>query len=720
MLYTNMICRTGVVIYDNLSLFRRDPICGKRQNQTKRHYGMKLHLYFLSLLLLFSTFSSAAQNKQILKKMDEQSYAAISFKRGSYLDVRVDSEKELIPALKIYVGQLDQQRFSFKKRGVVKINSKRALVPFSQLSPGFQKSWLQKVWPDDVLKNGYLHHTVAYSGHETLWTLAELFTGNGQNYKGIKKASGLRSDQIGRGRKLKIPESMLRDILKPRPNMDFGKPKEPVFAAKAEVRETAFLSESDPKPVVSAPGDPVASRNFGTDETPKTEAVKEPGPNNKTSGTISANAPNSGEQKKPSPQVGEVKKPQNQEARSDKDILKLLPPERKELTYGEDSKGRYAQYKLKAGEAIYSSVVVRFCGLVKANDVNRVAGDIIAHNGIKDETDLAIGHPIRIPYDLLEAEFKSENDPEFIAYLENLEDISQVSTRVLARDLEGVYIILDSGHGGRDPGARFGNVWEDDFVYDIICRIKKRLEVETSATVFTTVMDPSVQYKIQDVSRFSQDKDEFLLTSPRFPLNSTRVTTDGVNLRWLIANHRFHKLREKGVPEENVVFASFHADSLHRSLSGSMVYVPDARKYPKNVAPSRRFKKYREYQGSNFNTNHKMAQQAQAHSTNLARHFINESRDAKLPIHRQKPIRSVIFRNPTTPFVPAVLRYNRIPTRCLIEVCNLNNKKDRTRLKDSRYRQGVADAFVSALYKTYGQNQNASLVQSARTRQSGE
>ncbi len=94
--------------------------------------------------------------------------------------------------------------------------------------------------------------------------------------------------------------------------------------------------------------------------------------------------------------------------------------------------------------------------------------------------------------------------------------------------------------------------------------------------------------------------------------------------------------------------------------------------------------------------------QSQARSMNFARNYITQSRKNKIPVHRQKPIRTVIFRNPTTPFVPAVLKYNRVPTRCLVEVCNLNNVRDRELLKNYRFRQKVADAFVASVYQTYG------------------
>jgi N-acetylmuramoyl-L-alanine amidase len=53
-------------------------------------------------------------------------------------------------------------------------------------------------------------------------------------------------------------------------------------------------------------------------------------------------------------------------------------------------------------------------------------------------------------------------------------------------------------------------------------------------------------------------------------------------------------------------------------------------------------------------------------------------------------------------WVPAILRYNRIPARVLVEVCNLNNPDDRRLLVSLAYRDKVAQAVVSALVEFYG------------------
>ena len=53
-------------------------------------------------------------------------------------------------------------------------------------------------------------------------------------------------------------------------------------------------------------------------------------------------------------------------------------------------------------------------------------------------------------------------------------------------------------------------------------------------------------------------------------------------------------------------------------------------------------------------------------------------------------------------WVPAVLRYNRVPARVLLEVCNLNNEEDRRFVETRDYRERLARGIVEALGAYYG------------------
>jgi N-acetylmuramoyl-L-alanine amidase len=382
--------------------------------------------------------------------------------------------------------------------------------------------------------------------------------------------------------------------------------------------------------------------------------------------------------------------------------LAILSEERQWLTWGQDASGKYAVYRLKKGEAIYSAVVVRYCGLVRAVDVNRVASELIRFNNIKDETDLAIGTPLKIPDHYLEPEYKEETDPAYLDFIKNQQELTTVEETFNSRTLKDVVVFLDAGHGGRDPGAKIGNTWEDDYVYDILCRLKVKIDKESLARTVPLIEDPSVGFKVQDVAQFILDQDEVLRTTPRFHLNS-HDTKHAVNMRWVMTNHHFREFKKKGISPDQMVFISLHADSLHPSISGAMVYVPDARAFPnRTVMPYASLRSFTEYAQGAFSANHKEMQRAQALSTRTARQIIDAMRKRSLAVHQQKPIRSEIYRSKKArPFVPAVLNYNLVPRRMLVEVCNLNNRKDRENLRNPRFREDIAEALYEALLASF-------------------
>ena len=52
-------------------------------------------------------------------------------------------------------------------------------------------------------------------------------------------------------------------------------------------------------------------------------------------------------------------------------------------------------------------------------------------------------------------------------------------------------------------------------------------------------------------------------------------------------------------------------------------------------------------------------------------------------------------------WVPAVLRYNAVPAKILLEICNLANSEDRSLLQTRAHRQKMAEAVVRGILSYY-------------------
>lgn len=375
------------------------------------------------------------------------------------------------------------------------------------------------------------------------------------------------------------------------------------------------------------------------------------------------------------------------------------PPQSGLLQYGEDAQGKFAIYPLHAGEALYSSVVVRFTGRLHSDDVRAIAGDIAARSGIADVTSIPIGFPVRIPFDLLLPEFLPPNDPRRLEYEVERRLSGQYKNEVQARGLDGVTVVLDAGHGGIDVGASMAGVWESLYVYDIALRVKKTLETETRAKVVMTTRDGAA-WTIADRDVLPFSRGHAVLTTPPFPITDTVI---GVNLRWYLANSQYRQAKANGSTSDKVVFISIHADSLHPTLRGATAYIPDAAGTAgttrKSGAAFTARKEVREQPEVQFSLQER--QRSEGLSRDLAERIIASFRQEKLGIHPFNPVRDRIFRGRRA-WVPAVLRYNAIPAKLLLEVCNLANLEDRTLLTTRAFRQRVAGSVVDGLLSYFG------------------
>ena len=390
----------------------------------------------------------------------------------------------------------------------------------------------------------------------------------------------------------------------------------------------------------------------------------------------------------------------------------LLPPfrdaepipdeEPPRLEYGADEKGRYAIYRLKRKEALYTAVVVRFTGRLHAEDVIQLALRIALRSGIDDVHAIPVGFPVRIPFEYLSEEYLPPDDPKTAALERERAEAALFATPAKARGLAGVRVVIDAGHGGRDTGTLHHGVWESTYVYDIASRLRKVLLETTRAEVVMTTREPVVGWEVPDRDRLPDRKTRVLLTDPPYRLTDPVA---GVNLRWYLANAVLRRAGPGGkpIPPERTVFLSLHADSLHPSVRGAMAYVPGERflrsSYGRATPFYRSFREVRDEPVVSFTKKERVL--AEGASTALAEKLIGAFRRRNLPVHQFRPVRTHVIRSGRE-WVPAVLRYNKIPNRVLFEVANLSNEGDRALTLTRAFRQSSAEALAEGLLAFFG------------------
>ena len=372
-----------------------------------------------------------------------------------------------------------------------------------------------------------------------------------------------------------------------------------------------------------------------------------------------------------------------------------------QLVYGADDAGAFARYRLKRGEALYS-VVMRFTGRVDSQEVNDLARAIATRSGIRDVTDIPAGYPVKISMEDLLPEFLPGQDPRRQDWEKSQAKIARYTNQTRSRNLEGVTVILDAGHGGRDRGASHNGVSEHEYVYDILCRIKARLEGDTAARVLTTIRDRREGYRVRDQVRLPRNQAEILLTDPPFPLTQPYVS---VNLRWYLTNAYFRRLVADGSDPLKIVFTSLHADARHPGLGGAMIYVP-GEEYRRNrygyTGPVyARIREAREQPYVSFTRAER--ERSEGLSRQFAATLLKGFQRHGVAIHPYDPVRERIIRRRRS-WVPAVLRCSEVPVQVLVEVSNLSNLADSRLIADPAYRQRVADAYVDALHLYYGES----------------
>jgi N-acetylmuramoyl-L-alanine amidase len=370
------------------------------------------------------------------------------------------------------------------------------------------------------------------------------------------------------------------------------------------------------------------------------------------------------------------------------------------LHFEQDREGKYAAYHLRKGEALYSSVVMRYTDQVDPQGVNDLALEIARRSGIADVRVIQPGQLVKIPLEALASPFQPEGTVALAEEREVRAEVRRIPRISAGVRLKGIRIVLDAGHGGIDKGAMANGVWESDYVYDITMRVRRLLEQGTQATVSSTIVYPGLGFNTRNRIPAPTSSAQ-ILTTPPFASDGESPIAVSVHLRWVLANHLFSLFDRTGDPRKTL-FISFHADSLHPSARGTMVYVPGAVGVPAAFAlPGARTVQVAELaDGSRVRFSPKERLQGEARSRLFAESMLKSLQAEGIPTHENRPIRNVVLRGGKS-FIPAVIRYSTAATKVLMEVLNLTNREDADNLQDPAFREQYAVAVVKGIQAYY-------------------
>ncbi len=369
------------------------------------------------------------------------------------------------------------------------------------------------------------------------------------------------------------------------------------------------------------------------------------------------------------------------------------------LTYPKDAKTPYVVYHLRKGEALYSSVVLRYTDRVEAREVNELAQTLADYNRIASVHHIQPGAPIKIPIEYLASPFQVEGSKALAEERSMQAEVKRTTIVDGGPRLKGVHIVLDPGHGGVDVGAKANRAWESDFVFDIAMRVQRLLTQHTDAQTHCTVDFPGLSSKIRDQIT-SPTRASLVMTNPPIANDGEYSSATSVHLRWVLANDLF-----VSNPKQNAtktLFISFHADSLHPLSRGTMVYVPGASKVPSSFAlgARRTLNVAQARKGARVAFTERERIQGEARSRLFANQVLKALRKKGIAVHANRPVRNVIHRGRRS-YVPAVIRHNVAATKILLEVVNLTNEEDARNILDPQFRERYAEALVEGIRTFY-------------------
>ena len=242
------------------------------------------------------------------------------------------------------------------------------------------------------------------------------------------------------------------------------------------------------------------------------------------------------------------------------------------------------------------------------------------------------------------------------------------------KPLNGLVVILDPGHGGKDSGANgsFGDgvaVAEDSHCYDTALRVE-RLARSQGAAVYLTVRNPKQPNPINNDPSEPLPSDGNSL----FTLNGQQVKAgnEGILTRMRYAN----KILAEH-PSHRVVFIALHFDETgDKTMQGAHLITPRQDSTPKLA----------EFLADSFR------QAGRIRTKDGEEWFpILHSGDKSHGIRHL-----MVLRGQSDPFHK---EYNHVSQKVLLEMGNFNNPADVWRIRDPKVRDNYAQAVLAALLK---------------------